>query len=259
MSEAGARGALAASGYALGALTTEEYAELLAGPAPVAVLLPVGAVEPHGPHLGLATDLAISEAVCARAAPRLDAEGVAAAIAPGVPFGVTECARGFAGAVSIPSDIVTAYLGAAVDGFLAQGADRVCLVNNHLEPAHDRAVRAAAEGRQGRARVASPLDRRTARTLSEEFRRGACHAGRYETSIALAAFPELAREDVGRSLPGVEISLSERLAAGVEDFADMGLDRAYAGDPAQASAGEGEELLSRLADAVVLRVGEASA
>ncbi len=243
--------------YALGAHTTESFARVATGDRPLAVLVPVGAVEPHGPHLGLSTDIAISQAVCDRAAPALDRAGVAALVSPAVPFGVTDCARAFAGAISVPADVVTAYLRAVIDGFLAQGASHVCLVNSHLEPAHDQAVRAAAEGRGARAGIASPLERRYARTLSEEFRRGACHAGRYETSIALAAAPELVDDETARALPEVDVSLSDALAAGVRDFADMGLSRAYAGAPARATTEEGVALLRKLADMVVTQVREA--
>ena len=56
-----------------------------------------------------------------------------AVIAPAVSYGVTECARGFAGAVSVPAAVLTAYVAAICDGLLAQGIRHVCLVNNHLE------------------------------------------------------------------------------------------------------------------------------
>jgi creatinine amidohydrolase len=49
----------------------------------------------------------------------------------------------------------------------------------------------------------------------------------------------------------VPISLSDRLRAGVGDFRAMGLDRAYAGAPAEATRAEGEEMFERLADMVV--------
>jgi creatinine amidohydrolase len=241
----------------LAAITTEELGRLLEGEEPVVALLPVGAVEPHGPHLGLGTDVVISEAACARAAARLWDVGVIALVAPALPYGVTECASRFAGAISVPAEALRAYLGAVIDGLLAQGFRHVCVVNNHLEPAHDRAVREATAARAPRAGVASPLELRWARTLSEEFRRGACHAGRYETSIALACAPELVRDEARRSLPEVDISLSDKLAAGVGEFVEMGLDRAYAGAPADASAGEGEELLERLAHMVATTVREA--
>ncbi|MBE7454854.1 MAG: creatininase family protein [Kofleriaceae bacterium] len=243
----------------LGELTSPAVAALVAGARPVVALLPVGSTEPHGPHLPLATDVIISDAACARAVAALDAAGVTAVVAPAVPYGVTECARGFAGAVSVPAATLTAFLAAVADGLLAQGLRHVCLVNNHLEPAHDAAVRAVTAGREGWVSVACPLTRRWARTLSAEFKSGACHAGRYETSIVLAATPGLVDDAARAGLPEVPVSLSEQLAAGVTTFAAMGLDRAYAGAPAAATAAEGDEQLARLTEMIVATVGEALA
>jgi len=216
------------------------------------VLLPVGSVEPHGPHLSLLTDTEISLGACERAAVRLRSNNLDVVIAPAIAYGVTDCAAGFPGAISIPPGILTSYLSAVVDGFLAAGAAHVCLVNNHLEPAHDGAVRAALDGRPpARVSVACPLTRKWARTLSDEFKSGACHAGRYETSLALARDPTLVDESARADLPEVPVSLSDNLRAGVTTFAAMGMDRAYAGAPAAATATEGEDLFKRLADMIV--------
>ena len=239
--------------------TTESFRALLAGARPVVALVPVGSVEPHGPHLSLATDVVISQAACERAAPLLEARGLAPVIAPPVAYGVTDCAAGFPGAVSVPGDVLAGYLRAIVRGFLGAGVRHVCLVNDHLEPAHDLAVRAAIEGLGGAASVACPLTRRWARTLSDEFKSGACHAGRYETSIVLAARPDLVDEAARAALPAVPISLSQQLAAGVDTFAGMGLERAYAGDPAAATADEGSAQLDRLAAMIVGEVTDALA
>ncbi|MBL8742500.1 MAG: creatininase family protein, partial [Myxococcales bacterium] len=178
----------------LGQLTTEEAKALFAA-GPVAVLLPVGSVEPHGPHLPLETDTIISAAACEHAVSLLAARGVVARIAPAIPYGVTDFAAGFAGAVSLSASAVTAFVGAVTDALLASGAAHVCLVNNHLEPAQDAAIRGVLAGRKhGAVSVACPLTRRWARTLSAEFKSGACHAGRYETSLVLAARPELVND-----------------------------------------------------------------
>jgi creatinine amidohydrolase len=133
----------------------------------------------------------------------------------------------------------------------------VCLVNNHLEPAHDQAVRAAIAGlAQGRASVACPLTRRWGRTLSDEFKRGNCHAGRYETSLVLAA--DGAANDSERArLPAIDVSLSDGIRAGKTTFRAMGLDRAYTGAPAEATREEGETLYARLAEMIATEVLEA--
>ncbi len=232
-------------------LTSPSFAERAAG-GNLVVLLPVGSVEPHGPHLSLVTDTEISLGAAERAANRLRRHNLEAVIAPPVAYGVTDCAAGFPGAVSIPPDVLTAYLAAVVDGFLASGAAHVCLINNHLEPAHDTAVRAVQTGRPpARVSVACPLTRKWARTLSDEFKSGACHAGRYETALVLARDPTLVDETARADLPEVPISLSDNLRAGVTTFAAMGLSRAYAGAPAAATSAEGNDLYDRLADMII--------
>lgn len=235
-------------------LTTTEFAELVDDPRPLCILVPVGAVEPHGPHLPLDTDLIISRGAAVRAVTLLAAGGVRALVAPDVPYGVTEYARDFRGAVSVPAPAVVEYLRGVAAGWMQTGAQHVCLVNNHLEPAHDRAVRAAAAA--AGASAASPLERRFARTLDDEFKRGACHAGEYETSIVLALEPGRVR-DASRRLPEVAVSLSDQIAQGVERFTEMGMTQAYAGAPARASVAHGEEMLARLAEMVAVTVLEA--
>jgi creatinine amidohydrolase len=237
--------------------TTASLYTLLGGKKPVIALVPIGSTEPHGPHLGLGTDVVISAAACVRACDLLEKKGpLTAVVAPAVSYGVTECAVGFPGAVTIPAAVLTAYVAAICDGLLAQGLRHVCLVNNHLEPAQDAAIRAVVTGREGKVSVACPLTKKWAKTLSAEFKSGACHAGQYETSIMMAAAPELVDEQMRTTLVPVPVSLSDKLKAGITTFAAMGMELAYAGDPASASVGEGEQLIQRLAEMVVGEVRE---
>jgi len=245
--------------YSFTRVTTRRFAALVESDERVVVLVPVGSVEPHGPHLTLLADTFISEAAATRGAARLAHQGVHPFVAPAVPYGVTDCATEFAGAVSVSAAALTAYVRSLVKGFLDAGAAHVCLVNNHLEPAHDAAVRAAVQdlSDEGKASVACPLTTRWARTLSDEFKSGQCHAGRYETSIVLAAVPAGVDDAARADLPPVAISMSDKLRSGVTDFMDMGLEQAYAGDPAAATAEEGERLIDLLADMVETEVFEA--
>jgi len=242
--------------FSLAALTTDEARAGTLCP-PCVVLLPVGSVEPHGPHLPLETDTLLSEEAAERAAGELGARGVAAYVAPSVPYGVTDFAAGFSGAIGVPAAVLTALLEAIVGRFLGDGWSHVCLVNNHLEPAHDAAVRLAVAGfGRGQTSVACPLTRRWGRTLSDEFKRGNCHAGRYETSLVLAAKGGGHVHDAFTSLPDVDVSLSDGIKAGKTTFAAMGLDRAYTGAPALASAEEGEALYEKLTEMIVTEVLE---
>ena len=54
--------------HGLGQATMEEFARSVQTGKGAIILVPVGAMEPHGPHLGLATDVVISQVVADRAA-----------------------------------------------------------------------------------------------------------------------------------------------------------------------------------------------
>jgi creatinine amidohydrolase len=99
--------------------------------------------------------------------------------------------------------------------------------------------------------------RRWAETLGEEFRSGDCHAGRYESSLVMAADPASVREDERRALEPVRIDLIEKMKAGVTSFRQAGADRAYCGDPRAATAEEGADLTARLGAMIVSCVREA--
>ena len=170
---------------------------LLDGKKPVVALVPVGSTEPHGPHLGLGTDVVISAAACVQACEVLDKKGpLTARDRAGDQLRRHRLRDRLPGAVTIPAAVLTAYVAAVCDGLLAHGFRHVCLVNNHLEPAHDAAIRAVLAAREGKVSVACPLTKKWARTLSAEFKSGACHAGQYETSIVMAAAPELVDESM---------------------------------------------------------------
>ena len=146
---------------------------------------------------------------------------------------MTDCARQFPGAISVPGKAVAAYVRAIVDAFLAQGVAHVCLVNNHLEPAHEHTLQQSLVGLSSvSVSLTSPRTKRWAKKLSAEFQRGECHAGQYETSLLLSDAPEMVRKELLAGLPQVPVSLSQQLRQGKTEFMSMGLTNAYAGNPA---------------------------
>jgi creatinine amidohydrolase len=129
------------------------------------------------------------------------------------------------------------------------------IVNNHFEPEHVQTLHRAIDTVEERLGVTvGYLDltrKERALRLTEEFRHGGSHAGRYETALVLADRPELVHEDVRRALPEVPVNLAASIAAGQKEFVAMGLTQAYNGTPAEASAKEGERIFETLTEMLV--------
>lgn len=233
----------------LSELTWEEARDLLAEPATVAIL-PVGAIEAHGPHLPLATDVLISVAMARAAAARLTARGRPVLVLPPLVYTAAGFAAGFPGTISLAPETVTAAIVDIGRSLTRHGLRIFAVANAHLDPDHlasiDRAVEAL--GREDGLRVVFPnLTRKPwATRLSEEFKSGACHAGRFESSVVMAEREELVHEAIRRELPANPASLSDAIRQGLTTFEAAGGPDAYFGDPAAASAREGEATIDVL-------------
>ena len=248
----------------LARLTWPEAQALIAKD-PVA-FVPIGSTEPHGPHLALDTDVTIAVAQTREACRRLEERGVPTLVAPPVAYGLTNFTDGFAGRVTIRPGTLFNLLEDICEGLGQEGVSRIVLSNAHLEPGHIEVIRSLVTDFAGpsdercrdKPHVIFPDNtrRRWAGTLGDEFLSGECHAGSYEASIVLAADPDAVRLNELRALPPVEIGLMEGMRAGKRSFKEMGSDAAYCGDPAAASAEEGQESIGRLADMLVTSILE---
>ena len=222
---------------------------------PVAIL-PVGAVEAHGPHLPLNTDTVIATEMAKRGAAKLKEQGVHALILPPVYFTVADFGAAFAGNLTVPRETAVALLRdvciAASKKFRA-----VALANIHLEPAHIECLKAAVEqANKAGASVcwADITKKRWVESLGEAFKQGD-HAGAFETSLMMAVAPEKVRERERISLPPVD-GLMGALKKGAKNFADAGGEDAYFGDPTAASSEDGESHFEALAEILRLSVME---
>lgn len=236
-------------------LTSPQVAELLGGPRTPVLLLPVGAVEPHGPHAPLRTDQLISAGMCTRAAERLAGDdALRVLVLPTLHYGVTDFGAPFPGGVSVSPDTLRALVGDVCRSLRRQGLGRIVVVNNHFEPAHVAALRAATA--EAGVAYLDLLRRAAVARLTDEFRSGSCHAGQYETSLVLADRPDLVDTALMRELPAVEVDMPAAMSAGRANFADMGMDRAYCGTPAGATAAEGKSTFDTLTDLLVELIRE---
>lgn len=215
-------------------------------------LLPLGSTEAHGPHLPLSVDVVIAEEVCRRVARRLEARGERAVIFPALHYGVTDFAAAFAGTVSVSAPATEAFLTGVLEGISRHGFRRIGVVNHHLEPEHfavvHRAARAAAAKTGAGIAVPDHRKKPVGPRLGTEFTHGGSHAGWYETSLMLAAAPHLVDEPLRRALPELAVDLPAKIKAGARDFHEVGGPDAYLGNPAAATAEDGERLLEILAE-----------
>ncbi|MCK6485611.1 MAG: creatininase family protein [Phycisphaerae bacterium] len=234
------------NGLRLERLSWHQARDLLRRPDCVG-LLPIGATEAHGPHLPLFTDNYLSDELCQRIAAALRGR-CTCVILPALTTAVTTYAAGFAGSIDLRVETARSLLEDMLSACSRHGPATVALINSHLEPGHIQLLQEAAAAPRDRPRVlfVNHCRKPWALELGNEFKSGDCHAGRYETSLLLASHWADAIDATYRQLPPVQAGLVAKMKAGVRAFDEMGADQAYFGEPAQASAEEGERLWSVL-------------
>jgi creatinine amidohydrolase len=231
-------------------MTWEEVRDL--DRARTVALLPVGATEAHGPHLPLATDVVIARAMARAGAEALEALDVASVLLPPLAYTAAPFAAAFPGTLSVSPETLTVLVLDIARELTRQGFGALAIANAHLDPAHLRALATvAARAKEERllpVACPDPTRRALAERLTEEFRSGACHAGRYEGSIVMAERPELVREALRAALPANPASLTTAIREGRATFEAAGGPRAYFGWPAEATAEEGRATVAVLGE-----------
>jgi creatinine amidohydrolase len=198
------------------------------------LVVPLGSIEQHGPHLPLGTDTAVAAAVAEAAAGRLDG----ALLAPALAYGASGEHEDFPGTVSLGTEALTGLL-VEYGRSACRWAGRVLVVNGHGGNLDALLAAGAVLRREGRDVAWFPCS----------LPGGDAHAGRTETSLMLHVEPGTVRAD--RAAAGAIAPLAEILprlrAEGVRAVSPNGV----LGDPAGADACEGAELLTALADRLV--------
>ncbi len=254
--------------HELAQLTWEEVRDL--DRARTIVVLPVGAIEAHGPHLPLDTDVVIATAMARDGARKLAAHGGGGGggrtvlILPALAYTAASFAAAFPGTLSISGITVTAVVVDLARSLTEHGFQLLAIANAHLDPEHLTALHEAVQlARADRLLpiVFPDITRRPwggGTRLGDEFKSGACHAGQFESSIVMSAQPELVRDSIRRALAPNPSSISQAIKLGKRTFEAAGGPLAYFGDPAAASAAEGARLVdalgSILAEAVIAEI-----
>src|SRR5918994_4518434 len=206
--------------HTLASLTWQAVRELPADR--TVAVLPTGAIEAHGPHLPLGTDVIIADAMARAGAERLSARGLHVLLLPPLALTPAPFASEFAGTLHTPSEAITMLVTGVVRSLAGHGIRVTVIANAHHDPAHVQALRTAVGqiAARGFGTLVFPdlTRRRWAEFLTAEFRSGACHAGRYEGSIVLAERPDLVRQDVMTALPPNLRSLVDAIRCGHRTF-----------------------------------------
>jgi creatinine amidohydrolase len=156
---------------------------------------------------------------------------------------------------------VTATIVDVARSLASHGFPTLAIANAHLDPDHVAALHAAVEmcGDEQIQIIFPDITRKPwAPQLTEEFQSGACHAGRYESSIVMAADPSLVADDRRRGLAPNPASLSAAIRAGQKTFEEAGGPAAYFGDPAAASKEEGQSTIQVLGSILVQAIEKGS-
>jgi creatinine amidohydrolase len=223
------------------------------------VLLPLGAIEQHGPHLPLSVDWIGSEELARRVAPHLRRRGWRPVLAPSLPYGASPLAAAWPGTVSLTPATTARLIVEVVRSLARHGFRRFVLTNYQADPGHLRAIararRALAHGSRVQVLVAgfAPDDGRANPMLDPRVRRlmrstrpaGEWHAGELETAMMLAVAPALVRRAVARRLPAAWVDWAGALARGARTFEAMNRGgRGYFGSPAAARASTGRRVMA---------------
>jgi creatinine amidohydrolase len=259
-----------------GTLAEMTYVELETAARDGAVALwALGAIEEHGPHLPLATDVYVPTAQLRQVQQKLAAQKISSVVVPAYYWGVNNVTGAFAGSIHIRPEIMVELMTDVFRSLARAGFKEIFCITGHYDAAHGRAiieaVRRANQAAIIKAHfvVPKPLGTRLGLREAEvgflliEPSTGPApahpdlHAGEGETSAVLAIAPDLVRKDIASKLAATDLS-----ARDVEEWR-KGQERAkeitpqgYLGAPARADAAIGaariESEARRIAEAIAL-------
>jgi len=244
-------------------MSTQEFAELDA--ARVIAVLPVGAIEQHGPHLPVATDACINQGVLARALEQMP-DDLPVTILPMLPVGKSNEHLAFPGTLTLSAETLIRAWTEVGECVARAGIRKLVLFNSHGgQPqimdivARDLRVRHAmlvvAWSWYAAGLPAGLFD-------EAEVRHG-IHAGAVETSMMLHLRPDLVRMDLAADFP----PLMRELAADYRHLSPTGAGRlawmaqdlhpsGACGDASAADADRGRALIEHAAQTLVALLRE---
>ncbi len=218
-------------------------------------VLPVGALEQHGPHLPVITDSRVAWELSAAAA-RLVADEMPVLVLPAMWSGMSEHHLPFGGTISLDYAAFSAVLRSVARSVRALGFARLLVVNAHggnddplavacREIAHEFALPVVA------AKPWSMIPDTLASVLDTQ--KGVQHACEAETSVMLALAPDLVRLDKieqAATTQGPGAVANRPALSRFWSFAERAPVSGVRGDPRAGTAAKGEILVAAMAEAL---------
>jgi creatinine amidohydrolase len=213
------------------------------------VILPVGAVERHGDHLPIGTDMMVAYELSKIIAQQVDK----LLVMPPIAYGTSEHYASFAPTISISAETMISLLKDVLEGIIQHGFKKIIIFNGHdgnispIEIAarhtkvlHPEVVIAAQNAWWATAGKLLPPD-------TFEVWNGLGHAGEGETSMVLALHPELV--DMEYAIGRVPTDLSDDLDIKwlFKELTPTGA----SGDPTKGTREKGEKMKEVLVKTVV--------
>jgi creatinine amidohydrolase len=172
-------------------ITRRDFREAIEGGALKAVIVPTGSTEQHFEHLAMIQDTASSTLVAQQAALRLHPQVL---VTTPVAIGISPHWMDRKGTLSLKKETFLAVVFDICDSLRAHGVDRILVLNGHggnVAPLRDN-VPEMARKLGIRVEAASYWEAYTPEIVKRYMESGHVpgHAGEFETSFAMAAFPE---------------------------------------------------------------------
>lgn len=214
------------------------------------VVIPVGSVEDHGPHLPLDTDNLLVWEICVAAARKVPEKAL---VMPLIPYGFDEHHMDFPGVINVDPFHFINYLVDVGKSIAYHGFKKILIVNSHGSNASLTDVAARKVTIETSALCANvntwTLGRKKIEELRESiFPGGISHACEYETSVYLhLAEGKVRKKKIGKDIPlqksrfiwrDLERPSPVQLMEWWSTFSKTGV----CGDPTKANASKGEEI-----------------
>ena len=219
------------------------------------VILPVAAIEQHGPHLPVMVDSRLAGEVGRRAASQATARGCPTLILPVIWHGLSEHHMPFGGTVTLDSQAFHLVVRGVIASVGRHGFRKILILNGH--GGNIVAIQTAAQDLTvefGLPVVATTYWLEAAGSFREilEVQDTVLHAGEAETAMMLALEPELVDDDLAAA-KGPPTPHFLRVGEDAYRWRSLAhvTPNGVIGDPTTATAEKGERLLKAASEAIV--------